>query len=82
MTHLIQLFNGSLQPPVRSHERQGDCDLGVHRAEGPVLPEEEDWGLRQRHPNRHEYNDFKEDSEEEWDHTDKEDNGNACLRTL
>ena len=34
---LVELLNGFLQPPVRSHESQGHCDLGVHCPQGPVL---------------------------------------------
>ena len=34
---LVELLNGFLQPPVRSHESQGHSDLGVHCPQGPVL---------------------------------------------
>ena len=34
---LVELFNGELEPPVRSHEGERHRDLCVHRAQGPVL---------------------------------------------
>ena len=34
---LVELLNGFLQPPIRSHEGQGHRDLGVHCPQGPVL---------------------------------------------
>ena len=36
---LVELLDGGLQPPVRAHEGDGDCYLGVHCAQGPVLQE-------------------------------------------
>ena len=36
-TVLVELLYGGLQPPVRTHESDGDRDLGVHRPKGPVL---------------------------------------------
>ena len=41
-TVLIELLNGGLEPPVGAHEGESHGDLGVHGAQGPVLPEEVD----------------------------------------
>ena len=34
---LVKLLNGFFEPPVRPHEGQSHCDLGVHRTQCPVL---------------------------------------------
>ena len=34
---LVELLYGFFEPPIRSHEGQCHCDLGVHCSQGPVL---------------------------------------------
>ena len=76
------MLDGSFEPPVRPHEGEGDRDLGVHGPEGPVLPEEEDRRLSERDSNWHEDDDFKKDPEEERNHADQKDDGDAGFCSL
>ena len=76
------MLDGRLEPPIRAHEGQRDGDLGVHGTQGPVLPEEEDRRLGQRDSNRHQDDDFEQDSEEQRYDSDKKNDSYAGLRSL
>ena len=79
---VVQLLDGLLQPPVGSHEGEGDGDFGVEGAQGPLLPGEEHRRLVQRHSNRHEDDDLEEETEEEGDEAHEDDHGGAGLQSL
>ena len=81
-TYLVELLDGHLEPPVGPHEGDGDRDLGVHGAEGPVLPEEEDGRLVERHAHRHQDHQLQEEAEHQRDETHQEDHRHAGLQSL
>ena len=64
---LVKLLDGRFEPPVRPHEGEGNGDLGVHSAQGPVLPEEVDWRLVERHPHGGQHHQLQQQPEHERD---------------
>jgi len=62
---LVKLLNGFFEPPVRPHEGQCYRDLGVHRPQCPVLPQEVDRALVKGDSNRGEDDKLEEEAKEE-----------------
>ena len=76
---LVKLLDGRFEPPVRPHEGEGNGDLGVHSAQGPVLPEEVDWRLVERHPHGGQHHQLQQQPEHEGDEAHQEGDSHHSL---
>jgi len=76
---LVKLLNGFFEPPVRPHEGQSHCDLGVHRTQCPVLPKEVDRALVEWHSDRGEDDQLKQEAKEQGDEAHQQGHGDHSL---